>query len=133
MKNGVPGVVMAIHTFGEYPDKFHPHLHAIVTDGLFRDTGTFYVMRNVDISPLENLFRAEVFKFLKKEGKITAELIRKLMGWRHSGFSIDNGVRIEREDTKGREAIAQYIIRNVFNIKKVKFVEKTNKSFTRDG
>jgi len=97
---------MAIHTFGEYPDKFHPHLHAIVTDGLFRDTGTFYVMRDVDLSPLENLFRAEVFKFLKKEGKITAELIQKLMAWRHSGFSIDNGVRIKKEDTKGREAIA---------------------------
>jgi len=106
LKNGVPGVVMAIHTFGEYPDKFHPHLHAIVTDGLFRDTGTFYVMRDVDLSPLENLFRAEVFKFLKKEGKITAELIQKLMAWRHSGFSIDNGVRIKKEDTKGREAIA---------------------------
>jgi len=118
---------MAIHTFGEYPDKFHPHLHAIVTDGLFRDTGTFYVMRDVDISPLENLFRAEVFRFLKKEGKITTELIQKLMAWRHSGFSIDNGVRIKKEDTKGREAIAQYIIRNVFNIKKVRFVEKTQK------
>ena len=49
------------------------------------------------------------------------------MHWRHSGFSIDNGVRIKREDTKGREAIAQYIIRNVFNIKKVKYVEKTQK------
>ena len=40
---------------------------------------------------------------------------------------LDNGVRIKREDTKGREAIAQYIIRNVFNIKKVKFVQKTSK------
>ena len=127
LKYGVPGVVLAIHTFGEYPDKFHPHLHAIVTDGLFRDTGTFYAMRPTDLKPLEDLFRAEVFKFLKKEGKITDELIRKLMAWRHSGFSIDNGVRIKRDDTKGREAIAQYIIRNVFNIKKVNFVEKTQK------
>jgi hypothetical protein len=98
LKNGVPGVVIAIHTFGEYPHKFHPHLHAIVTDGLFRDTGTFYVMRQTDLKPLEVLFRAEVFKFLKKEGKITDELIRKLMAWRHSGFSIDNGVRIKRID-----------------------------------
>jgi hypothetical protein len=53
---------------------------------------------------------------------------------------IDNGVRIEREDTKGREAIAQYIMRNVFNskrfpsvsgnallFKKVRYVEKTQK------
>ena len=51
----------------------------------------------------------------RKQGyKITAELIRKLMGWRHSGFSIDNGIRIERGDEKGREAIAQYIMQNVF-------------------
>ena len=84
-------------------------------------------MRRVDLIPLEDLFRAEVFKFLKKEGKIIDELIRKLLGWRHSGFSINNGVRIKREDTDGREAIAQYIIRNVFNIKKVNFVEKTRK------
>ena len=63
-------------------------------------------MRQTDLKPLEDLFRAEVFKFLKKEGKITDELIRKLMSWRHSGFSIDNGVRIKSEDTKGREAIA---------------------------
>ena len=81
-------------------------VHAVVTDGLFRNTGTFYVMRRVDLGPLEDLFRAEVFKFLKKEGKITDELIRKLLGWRHSGFSINNGVRIKREDTDGREAIA---------------------------
>ena len=98
--------MIAIHTFGQYPHKFHPHLHAIVTDGLFRDTGTFYVMRQTDLKPLEDIFRAEVFKFLKKEGKITSELIRKLMGWRHSGFSINNGVRIKRGDIKGREAIA---------------------------
>jgi hypothetical protein len=49
------------------------------------------------------------------------------MKWKHSGLSIDNGERIKRDDTKGNEAIAQYIIRNVFNIKKVRFVEKTQK------
>ncbi len=88
-------------------------------------------MRNVDLSPLENLFRAEVFKFLGKEGKITDELIQKLLGWRHSGFSINNGDRIRREDTTGREAISQYFMRNVFNIKKVNFVEKTQKVIYR--
>ncbi|MBU2514558.1 transposase [bacterium] len=41
LKDGIPGVVKAIHFFGEYPEKFHPHIHAIVTDGLFADTGFF--------------------------------------------------------------------------------------------
>jgi Putative transposase len=36
---GVPGIVMAIHTFGEYLD-FHFHLHALVADGLFRGSST---------------------------------------------------------------------------------------------
>ncbi|MBU2509958.1 transposase zinc-binding domain-containing protein [bacterium] len=93
LKAGIPGVVMAIHTFGEYPEKFHPHIHAIVTDGLFTDTGLFHVMKRVDLKPLEEFFWAEVFKFLKKEGKINDDLVNKLMGWKHSGFSVDNGVR----------------------------------------
>jgi len=31
---GVPGIILTLHTFGEYLD-FHPHLHALVADGLF--------------------------------------------------------------------------------------------------
>jgi hypothetical protein len=31
---GVPGVIMTLHTFGEYLH-FHPHIHALVADGLF--------------------------------------------------------------------------------------------------
>jgi hypothetical protein len=42
--DGVPAIVMAIHTFGEYLD-FHPHLHALVADGLFDREGKFHVMR----------------------------------------------------------------------------------------
>jgi len=31
---GIPSVIMTLHTFGEYLD-FHPHIHALVADGLF--------------------------------------------------------------------------------------------------
>jgi hypothetical protein len=34
-------MIMVIHTFGDYA-RFHPHLHAIVADGLFRAKGTFF-------------------------------------------------------------------------------------------
>jgi len=39
LKEGVPGVVMARHTFGTNPGKWHPHLYALVTDGLFKNSG----------------------------------------------------------------------------------------------
>jgi hypothetical protein len=114
LKKGVPGAALMIHTFGNYPDAFHPHIHLIATDGLFRDNGTFYVMRNIDIKPLEEIFKANIFKMLKKEEKVDDDLIRKISGWKHSGFSVHNGVRIEKDNKKGREALAQYIARNAF-------------------
>ena len=131
LKQGVPGAVMAIHTFGADPAKWHPHLHIFATDGLFRDTGTFYVMKDVDLKPLEELFRAELFKMLKKEGKITDELINKLSNWKHSGFSVDNGVRIKKDDREGREAIVQYMARNVFSTRNITYIEKTGKVIYR--
>jgi len=124
LETGVPGLVMTIHTFGNYPDKFHPHLHAIVTDGLFNKNGTFYVMPKSDLKPLEEIFRAGVFAMLKEEGKIIDEIIEKLMKWRHSGFSIDNGLRISRYDEKGRESVAQYILRNPFSLDKMTYNDK---------
>ena len=42
--DGVPTIVMAIRTFGEYLD-FHPHLHALAADGLLDSEGWFQVMR----------------------------------------------------------------------------------------
>src|SRR3989337_4039968 len=56
LQDGVPGVVLSIHTFGDYPEKFHTHIHAIVSDGLFLKTGAFYVMPDVDLAPLEEIF-----------------------------------------------------------------------------
>ncbi len=125
LQNGIPGLVMTIHTFGNYPDKLHPHLHALVTDGLFNKNGTFYVMPKADLKTLEEIFRARVFTMLKEEKKLTDTIITKLMKWKHSGFSIDNSIRISRYDEKGREAVAQYILRNPFSLQKITFNDKT--------
>ena len=124
LEDGVVGAITVIHTFGDFPDKFHPHLHIIATDGLFSKTKTFYVMRKVDLKPLEELFRALIFKMLKKQGKINQDLINKLLNWKNSGFNVHNGVRIEKDDEKGRESIAQYIMRNAFSIDKIRYNEK---------
>ncbi len=35
---------MAIHTFGNYLDKFHLHLHGIFTDGLYRKMNFFITL-----------------------------------------------------------------------------------------
>lgn len=48
------------------------------------------------------------------------------MSWRHSGFSVHNGVRVSRDDEKGREALARYIIRNTFSIEKLHITRKSH-------
>lgn len=124
-KHGIPGIVLAIQTFGDYA-RWHPHLHALVADGVFLDSGYFFVMPNVDLRPLRELFRAHVLKMLKKEGLIDDTFIKILMGWRHvSGFNVHNEVRIKPKDEKGIENLSQYIIRNTFSQEKLKYFEKS--------
>ncbi len=56
-----------LQSAGEYLD-FHPHLHALVADGLFARSGLFYVLPDVGLKPLEELFRARVITFLVDKG-----------------------------------------------------------------
>jgi hypothetical protein len=122
-KTGNPGVVIAIHTFGDYV-RYHPHLHALVADGLFLESGYFYVMPKVDLRPLREIFRAHVLKMLKKEGLIDETFIKMIMQWQHvSGFNVHNQVRIKPNDDKGIENLSQYIIRNSFSLEKLKYEE----------
>jgi hypothetical protein len=122
-KTGKPGTVTAIQTFGDY-GRWHPHLHLLVADGLFMPNGSFHVMSEIDLKPFQELFRVAVLKMLKKEGKIDDDFIRIIMRWRHvSGFNIHNGVKVDRKDEEGREALAQYIIRNPFSLEKIRYIE----------
>lgn len=124
-KQGIVGITLAIQTFGDYA-KWHPHLHALVADGLFTENGFFYVMPKVDLRPLAELYRASVLKMLQKEGRIDDTFIKMILAWRHnSGFSVHNEVRIQPGDSKGIENLAQYIIRNTFSLGKLSYIEDT--------
>ena len=59
-----------LSTQGELPNslyyaRFHPHLHAIVADGLFRRNGTFYVLPKCEMKQLEKIFRSRILAMLK--------------------------------------------------------------------
>ena len=68
-KKATPGATIAVQTFGDFQN-FNPHLHIIATDGCFSGRGTFQVGKTSHPQDLEDLFRYEVFKMLKIEGKI---------------------------------------------------------------
>ena len=91
--DAVPGAVVAIQTFGEFQNG-NPHLHVIATDGCFNNDGYFMVGTRPCAKDLEHAFRQEVFKFLKKNGKINDAVIENMMNWHHSGFNIYCGEAI---------------------------------------
>ena len=51
-REGVPGVVISIQTFGDLVN-FHPHLHCLVTDGCL-DTVEASVLPSVGISIVDS-------------------------------------------------------------------------------
>jgi DTW domain-containing protein YfiP len=132
LDDGIPGVIMVIHTFGDYA-RFHPHLHAIVADGLFRPGGAFHCLPNTDPKQLEEIFRSKVPGMLKAEGKINDQVIEKLMAWRHSGFSVHIGNRIAADDRDGQRMLAEYIMRNAFSEQKITYIEDTGKVLYRSA
>jgi len=69
----------------------------------------------LDAQALEKLFQHNVFKMLLSKGKITQELVDMLMSWRHSGFNVYCGPRIQPGDDQAMENLARYIIRASFS------------------
>ena len=60
---------------------------------------------------LEELFRHEVFKMLKAEGKINDTVIENMLNWHHSGFNVYCGNAIWPHNEEGLENLARYITR----------------------
>ena len=125
-EDAVPGAVIAIHTFGDFLG-WHPHLHVLCTDGCFYGNGMFRVSPLFDVKQMEEIFRHKVFKILLKKEKITGELVELVSGWRHSGFNVFCGSRIQPGNEDAIENLARYIIRASFSQERMKYIPEESK------
>jgi len=131
MNNPMSGAVIAVQTFGDYLN-FNPHLHIISTDGCFDKAGNFMasVMPNAD--DLEPVFRLEVLKMLKQEGKITEAVIENMDTWHHSGFHVYCGDVIRANDEEGLERLAHYVIRAPLSQERMVYIGASEGTFGMD-
>ncbi len=81
--DGVSGMVGAIQTFGDLIH-FHPHIHALVSEGVFLPDDTFLPLPKLASEPFLKLWEQEVFGLLLAAGKITEEVVRNIGSWKHS-------------------------------------------------
>jgi hypothetical protein len=112
--DAVPGMVGAIQTFGRLIHA-HPHIHALVTEGVFLPDGRFLPLPKLATEPFLKLWEQEVVALLQAEDKITEEVVANIRSWRHSGFSVDQSVRLEARDAAGVQRLVQYFLRCPFS------------------
>ena len=84
-----PGMVAVIQTFGASL-KWNPHIHAIVTRGVFLDDASWQPVPYVDTHKAELLFRHKLLRLLRNKDLITQERIDLLLSWKNSGFGVHN-------------------------------------------
>jgi hypothetical protein len=82
---------------------------------VFLADGTFLPLPKLATEPFLKLWEQEVFALLLAEGKITEQVVANIRSWRHSGFSVDQSVRLEGGDQQGVQRLIQYFLRCPFS------------------
>ena len=69
------------------------------------------------------LFRERLLGSLLDKHAISEELVKKLLAWRHSGFSAHVGEPISASDKQRLEDTAAYLVRNPLSLKKLVYLD----------
>jgi hypothetical protein len=102
--SGVPAMIGAVQTFGDLVH-WHSHIHAIVPEGVFTESGHFVHIPDIVKHRAVEFRQERVFALLLDEHKINDEIAGNMRSWRHSEFSVDNSVRIERGEKAGMQRL----------------------------
>ena len=127
-ETAVPGAVGFIQTSGELLN-FHPHIHLLITDGVFCPDGAFEPFPYFDAGLIEQLFRAELLRVLMDKGLISQDIVDNLLSWRHSGFSVHGEVKAYDRDSAAR--LGRYMIRCPLVLERLSLDEDTGEVLYR--
>lgn len=86
-----------------------------MSEGVFLPNGTFLPLPRLATEPFLKLWEQEVFALLLAEGKITEDVVANMRSCKHSGFSVDQSVRLEAGDQQGVQRLIEYFLRCPFS------------------
>ena len=119
------GMVASIQTFSDNL-VWNPHLHCVVSRGVWRADGQWIPVPYIDTHAAEILFREKVFRLLQQHDLLSNERIKILRSWRFSGFSIDNDVYLYPSDTQALETLSRYIVRCPVSLQRLHYDKNSN-------
>ena len=114
------GIVLAFQSYGHFL-RYNPHFHSLILEGGFDEDGNFIYIPISDLEKMKEYLRKSVIKYFLDQKLLSPELAKNLLSWKHSGFSIDNSIRVAASDNKDREAISKYMARCPVSLNKIMY------------
>jgi hypothetical protein len=99
------GIVLAFQSYGDFL-RFNPHFHSLILKGGFDEDDNLIHIPISDLEKMKKCLRKSVIKYFVNAKLRSPELAQNLLSWKHSGFSIDNSIRIAATDNKAKESIS---------------------------
>ena len=93
-----------------------PHLHVLVTDGVFTRDGRFHPVVWPEEAALEERFRRRFLERLERVGRLRPATRERFLAWRHSGFSVKTTQRFVPGERARLERLARYLTRVVLAV-----------------
>ena len=83
-------------------------------------------MPEESLAPVAEFFRHRFLQALREGKHLSAQKITELLSWNHRGFHVDGGEKpVAPGDTKGRQRLAEYLLRAPFSLQKIHWNPKT--------
>jgi len=106
-----PGCIISLQTFGAYGANFHPHAHALVSDGVFRRNGEFLPLSAPDPAAVMEVFRRLFLQRLHRAERLSETFMHNLLSWVHPGFTVFAGPAVEADALASFESQGRHITR----------------------
>jgi len=118
------GAVAFIHRFGSSMNG-HVHFHVCVVDAVFEEVPgiIFHPASAIDataVALVQTELRRRILLAFVGRGLLESFEAKEMLGYRHSGFSVDAGVCIEANDRAGLERLLRYCARPPFSMDRLR-------------
>ena len=119
------GAVAFIHRFGSSLNE-HVHFHVCVVDGVFEEVQgsvIFHPATGIDpeaAAQAQARLRQRILRAFVGRGLLESFEAKEMLGYRHSGFSVDAGVCIEANDRAALERLLRYCARPPFSMDRLR-------------
>lgn len=83
-----PGCVISIQTHGAFGANFDPHLHGIVSDGVFTPEAEFLPLASLETAAIGELFLRLLVARLHQADRLSERFRDQLLSWIHPGGGV---------------------------------------------